>query len=453
MRRELRTALLVGAACAGLAACSDQTSVAPVVARVPRVNADQLPVCNYTTLNSALRNYVASQRDAIYDYVKALQQATTTTDAYDAGMNALAELAAIRLDPLRKRSSGTPTDGGAAATGILACMPQTLVGVVQTDFATNIVSAMGAGGLFEVPAFTSTAAIFSSGAPIGSPFWYAQPKGSATWGSLTGRRELVFGYKISNIPNSTDPLASTQLGGFDYNTVPMLGNAGLPAQFSDQRQVLIGVCGLGGDVIRLKHNASILLDETITTCPENSPSIAALSTSNRFDFAALARRTADLFMPQPLYAATMLFGGVTSGGSVNDMSPAAPVTVNVTLSFQSQPVGGPISQTLKGTDGVSVKVLVKTAAPGNSPLEHAFVRLEITGNSGLNALFYDPTLPAPGKAIYVTRETDVNGIADFAGIKITKAGGYTLTASVDFDGILGTPVISNGGNVFNMTNK
>ena len=43
-----------------------------------------------------------------------------------------------------------------------------------------------------------------------------------------------------------------------------------------------------------------------------------------------------------------------------------------------------------------------------------------------------------------------NGVADFSGVSVTKAGGYRLMATGSFDGVAGQPVASN---LFNIKNK
>ena len=434
MRRKLRTALLGCVAGAALAACSDQPSAVPTVRRAIGVNANvTLPPCNINGLKAAVRDYVAASNDPIYDIIRDLSQATTQAAAYDAGMNGLARLALVRgsVDPVLKKTGATAAQGAAAVGGFLACTPGGET--VQDGFATNIVAAMGAGGLFEVP--EGSGPIFTRGG--GTPFWFAQPK-AGTWFGLTGKRVMIFGYPIPNIDGNNDPAAG---GGLDYNIVPLLATG---QQFPTNNRLLVGVCGSETvSNVRLKHKITILPQETIV-CPLSSPPLASVSARNGLDFAAIARKSVGFFLPEPLHAA--VFAGITAGGSVSELSPTVPVVVNATQSFQSQPVGGPIKQTLKGSDGTSVKVLVQTTA--NTPLNNAVVTLEITGNSGLNALFKDGSGPA---AITVTRTTNASGIADFAGIFVTKAGGYTLTATVVWDGaISATPKISN---LFNMQNK
>jgi hypothetical protein len=440
MRHQLRFAVTLAAASVALTACnSDEPVSAPTIGRAVRVNADVLPACDFNNkLKPDVRSYVASGSDPIYDIIRSMQGATTTDAVYTFGMQGLARLAEVRssLNPVLKRAGATAAQGGAAVTDFLACMP---VGPVQGNFATNIVKAMDIGGMFEVPLASSTEFVVSRGK---SPFWVTVPL-AGTWGDLIGKRVMIFGYEIGNIPGNLDPILGPS--GFDFNSVPMLAPG---ATFAND--VLIGACGIAaGNNARIKHVNSIGALETFECPPPQS--LASLSANDGLNFASLARRTLSLFAPQPLSAATTFSGGVGNGAI--DYSPAAVVTVNVTLSFASQPVGGPISETLKGTDGISVKVLVKTAAPGNSPLEHAFVKLEVTGNSGRDAVFFDPTLPSPSTSAFVTRETGVNGIADFGGVRLLKAGGYVLTATVDFDNIQGTPVLSNNGVVFNMTNK
>ena len=169
MRSKLRAFLAIGAVSAALTACSDQPTSAPVFPRVAGVNADvQLPACDFTALRDAVRAYAdVPGNDVIFDYIRDM-----SGDAYGQGMNGLARLAEIRANG-PKKAGATAVQGGAAVTAFLACMP---VGTVQDGFATNIVSAMGAGGMFEVPT--------TSHPP--TPFTRAEKPGR-----ISGRRSLT----------------------------------------------------------------------------------------------------------------------------------------------------------------------------------------------------------------------------------------------------------------------
>jgi hypothetical protein len=408
----LRTVLTIGAASAALTACTDEPTSAPIVPRMAGVNADVLPACNFNALRDAVRAYAdVKGNDVIFDYIRDM-----STNAYAQGMNGLARLAEIRgVGP--KKAGATAAQGAAAVTAFLACMP---VGAVQTNFATNIVSAMGAGGLFEVPTTASTNAVFSRGEPAGATYWAAKPAGGASWGSLAGgARYVVFGYKISN--------------GFDYNVVPMLGNAPMPAAFAGD--LIIGACGSFGSAVRVLHVADVLFDQSMAFCQPSSPPLAVLSSGIGGNLASLVRRGMSVFAPQAVYA----FGGGV-GGAVSELSPSNLLTVTPTISYTPQPGN---NRTVGQALGIKV-----TVSSGGNPLNNAVVTLTVTGNSGRDALFIDPQT---GKSCFqVVRTTQPpSGIADFSDIAVAKAGGYTLTAAASWDNLTASSVVSNLINVKN----
>jgi hypothetical protein len=411
----LRMAFTVGAASAALTACTDQPTSVPAVRHVAGVSAYVLPACNFTTLRDAVRAYVGvNGSDSIYTYIRDMSIAP-----YEHGMNGLARLAQIRADG-PKASGATAAQGAAAVMAFLACMP---VDTVQDGFATNIVSAMGPGGMFEVPTTSSTDAVYSRG-ETGAYYWAAKPDSGDTWGGLSnGQRFLVFGYEINNET------------GFDYNVIPMLGHAGMPPQFADS--LVIGACGTFDSAIRVNHDGEILFDENmLPVCAPGAPTLASLSSGFGGHVASVVRRSLSVFAPQPAFA----FGGGV-GGAVSELSPTTLPTVTPAIAYTQQPLPTPlVGQPL----GVMVSVF-----SGATPLKDAQVTLTITGNSGLNALFLDPEPDPEVRCHFVTRSTDKDGVADFSDVPLLKAGGYTLTASAVFDGLQATPVPSDPINVKN----
>jgi hypothetical protein len=426
--RKLRALIAIGGASAGLAACTDQPTSAPIVHRLAGVNpvvANLGAACDFTALKAAVRDYVAAGNDVIYDYIRNM-----SSDAYGQGMNGLARLAQVRssLDPVLKKSGATPAQGAAAVIQFLACMP--IGDAVQENFTTNIVSAFGAGGMFEVPTTSSTDPVFSRGEAAGTKYWAAKPAGGASWGSLTSTvltsqvRYLVFGYEINSET------------GFDYNVVPMLGNAGMPTEFAGD--LIIGACGSFGSAVRVLHVADVLFDQSMSFCQPDSPPLALRSSGFGSDLAMLVRRSLSVFAPQTGYA----FGGGV-GGAVSELSPSSLLSVTPTITYTPQPaktpsVGDPL--------GVMVSVFTGTQA-----LKNAVVTLTITGNSGRDALFFDPTKPTQ-RCYFVTRTTNELGVADFSAVELLKPGGYSLTAAAVFDParpLTATPVVSNPVNVKN----
>ena len=417
MQRKLRAFLAIGAATAGLAACSDQPTSAPVAPRMVGVgvNADALPACSFTTLKDAVRAYAdVNGNDVIFNYIRDM-----STDPYGQGMNGLARLADIRANGPKKAGAGA-NQGAAAATAFLACMP--IGGAVQDGFATNIVSAFAAGGLFEVPATASTDAIFSRGEPEGATFWAAKPANGASWGSLTaGVRYVVFGYKINGG------------NGFDYNTVPILGNASMPGEFASD--LIVGACGSFGAAIRILHVADVLFDQSMAFCLPDSPGMALRASGFGSDLAMLVRRSLSVFAPTSVHA----FGGGV-GGAISEMSPTNLLNVTPTITYTPQPAKTPtVGQPL----GVKVSVF-----SGSNPLKDAIVTLTITGNSGLNALFLDPP-PVNKRCYFIQRTTNAQGVADFSNIPLLKPGGYTLTATATWNGLSAQAVVSDPTNVKN----
>jgi hypothetical protein len=421
MRSKLRAFLAISVVSAALTACSDQPTSAPIVPRVAGINAIvNIPNdCNFTDLRAAVRAYVDAGNDEIFDYIGAMD-----TDAYGQGMNALARLAEVRLSTADKEPGATPEQGAAAVMEILACMP---VGdSVQAGFATNIVAAMGAGGMFDVPTTGSSAAVFSSGEPPLAQFWAAKPDSNETWGSLTNDvRYMVFGYKINNG------------AGFNYNVVPMLGEADMPEQFADS--LILGACGGFADSIRVEHVGEVLFDEDMSFCVgASSPPLGALSSGVGANFASLVRRSLSVLTPKPAYAAVW-GGGV--GGAITELSPTNLLPVSPTITFTQQPLPNK-----SVGDALGILIFVSTGANPALPLNNAEVTLTVTGNSGQAALFL-----ANGQSCFqVTRLTNPSGIAYFSDVAVAKSGGYTLTATAEFDDLDANAVVSN---LFNVKNK
>jgi len=418
MRGMLRTALTIGAASAALTACTDQPTSVTAIPRVPvGISAEALPTCNFTTLREAVRAYAdVSGNDVIFEYIRDM-----SIDAYGEGMKGLARIADIRANGPKKSGAGA-TEGAAAVTAFLACMP---VGAVQDGFATNIVAAMGAGGMFEVPGTDSDAAIFSRG-ETGPYFWSAKPDGAANWGSLTDDVPfMVFGYEINNGT------------GFDYNVVPQLGTAPMPATFIGQ--LVIGACGTFASAIRVNHDGEILFDESMGFCETSSPPLASLSSGMGANLASFARKSLSVFVPQTAFA----FGGGV-GGAVSELSPTTLPTVTPKLEYAPQPAN---NKAVGDALGIKVRVFTGANWATGTPLNNADVTLTVTGNSGLAALLFDPTT---GKACFQVTRKSVNGVADFSTVSVRKAGGYNLTAAADFDNLDANPLVSD---LFNVKNK
>lgn len=420
MKRNFRAFLVIGAASAGLAACTDQPTSAPTAPRMAGVNPDVLPTCNFTTLRDAVRSYAdVNGSDVIFQYIRDM-----STDAYGQGMNGLARLADIRANGPRKAGAGA-AEGAAAAIQFLVCMP---VGTLDADIVTHLEGAFASGGLFEVPATTSLDPVFSRHTPAVSQFWAAKPEGATTWGALSGGvRYVVFGYPIP--------------GGFDYNVIPALGEGiapnAMPGDFTGS--LLIGACGEFANNVRVKHVDEVLFDESMAFCQPSSPTVASLSSGVGSFLASFVRSGLSMVTPQVAFA----FGGGV-GGAVSELSPTTLPTVVPKLEYAPQPAN---NKAVGDQLGIQVRVYTGASWMDGTPLNNADVTLMVAGNMGQDALFFDPTT---GKACFQVTRTTVDGVADFSTVSVRKAGGYTLIAAADFDNLDANAVLSN---LFNVKNK
>jgi len=173
------------------------------------------------------------------------------------------------------------------------------------------------------------------------------------------------------------------------------------------------------------------------------PAFAAASTRSSRLLASLARHAANLVTPNTAQAAFKL-GAI--GGGASELSPSVVIDMQqVTLAFVKPVANGTNSVPLADANGNPIQVAVTTL--NGTPLPNVVVTLSIVGNSSSIAFFSDGT-SAP--SVTVTRTTGADGLATFAGVSLTKAGGYQLGASGSFDGVAGAPVASNS---FNIQNK
>jgi hypothetical protein len=157
----------------------------------------------------------------------------------------------------------------------------------------------------------------------------------------------------------------------------------------------------------------------------------------------LASKAVGFFAPRTLEAA-MFVGSI--GGAVSELSPSAVIDMQeVDLEFTLTVKDGDKSEPLQAKNGGPLKIDVGTK--NGSPLVAATVTLSIEGNRSSHAYFQDGNNPPSAT---VTRTTDQNGIATFAGVTLSKPGGFRLVATGNFDGVDGVPVTSN---LFNIKNK
>jgi hypothetical protein len=248
-------------------------------------------------------------------------------------------------------------------------------------------------------------------------------------------RVLLYGHVLTDY-STLDPRVGNA---FELATVPTVASGALSLVPS----IHIGLCSIELDeTLRVQHIVTVLPSAGLTcaTPPVFAGVSSALTRMNAFAF---AKKAVSLFAPQQLQAA-FIVGSV--GGAVSELSPSAVINMQgVALNFALSVSDGSKNVPLGDPNGGPMKVTLTTI--NGSPLMHGTVTLEIDGNRGKNALFKDGQ-SAPSAT--VTRTTDANGVATFDGVAVTKAGGYRLSAIGNFDGVDGTPVISN---LFTIKNK
>lgn len=445
LRSSPRVAFVVIAL--ALAACTRDHSAAPVEARAT-VAANWSPsgTCDFWATKADAHFYFASSWDPIFSIIYHMQSAYAAGGAPAAtekGFDALQRIADARGTSAQ---SGTAANGDALTKDLLACMS---VGILPSGF--SVVSALSS-GVFEVrgasngaPALAYTASPAHKTAA--SPVWGVEaPWGWAATFHDAPTRFLVYGAPrpVSTFTNehpSTDPTTNAALTGFDISTIPSMPGLSLVGNSPRLTQVLVGICiapGAGGSqpINRLLHGTSSNSILALTTPGFCNSATASSQPTGASAILALIRAGAALFTPRPLEASALLIGGV--GGLASGLSPFGPVvfgTDDVGLSYVQQPTDGRISAP------ISPAVTVRALTAAGTPIAGVEITLSIVRNHGKPAGIVDGTGVAT---------TNDSGIATFASLQLTKAGGYLLEASGSLGGGETKTVVSH---LFNVKGK
>ena len=459
--RRILTLCAVGVSAA---ACTDRTTtVSPTAPMAPRASIEAaadfvqlVPLtCDFSLLKADARALATSNKDLLFTIIGDLQSASkggANPAATNKVFDGLARLAAMR-------GTSDMKPGGVTVVGpvfdrlthrFLGCAePYIVTGAQENNFA----GAVGTGWMYEVRGGSADLpdGVYERGA-IGS-YWATETIGTATWtGTLnvtspsnaTTHRALIYGFHPATFPTN-DP----QISKFEHFTIPAIPSSEhVGALALTPPGVNIGLCAITtvNPTLRVQHvNEVLTLKGLACTAPVG---FVSLSTSSVFaGIPAILGRAFDIFAPQPLHAAVLL-GAV--GGSKGELSPSAVIDMQqVTLKFLNPIRDGNNTTALADSTGGPVRVLVSTL--GGTPLAGVNVKLEVAGNSSVIAFFSESTNCGPPTTASVTRgPTGADGIASFAGVCLTKAGGYQLVATGTFDGVPADPKLSNS---FNIQNK
>jgi hypothetical protein len=479
MRIPLRAALALGLA-GVLAACTDESKVptAPVVPRAISSAKTALnltnAVCDATTLKGYARNYAAKANDPLFGFIANIPSALKA-DGNTAGLasannafDALAQVAKIR-GTSAQNSDATATAFDALVHGLLKCMPSVVIAnaVEPTDSrGAGFKPALLAGWVFEVRGKSTdpTGGAYERGSTDGT-WWAARPLANATWTdaiasnlSLDGTpatklpdRVLIYGYRTST--SSTNKLGST----FEHFSIPKIVRTAATNDIDPFTiQATLGLClasvaDLTGKTPRVNHATKFLpLTNTLATeCETPTPftSVTSLAANSALNPTMLAKRAAQFFAPAPLYAATVFAGGGSVTGTPDDWSPSSVWDLSqFVLGAVSTITDGKTSEQIHYANGLEVKFAVTLSTGGAAPVGTP-VTVSVLGNQSVIAYFSDnngPELPT------ATRYVDATGNVSFAGVRLTKAGGYQLSFQIAFDGFGGTPTNTNS---FNIQNK
>lgn len=449
MRRWMRAGLIVPAATIA-AACSDSPTASLTAPVTPpsRPNAAALALtCDIGAMKTLADTYAASPNDPLYGFIQGLfpvQYHGLRQETTEIAFDGLARLAAMRGTSAQK-AGATGATFDALTKGFLGCIETYITDGIPANF--SVAGALGPGWLFEVRGDDSQDGATTGAYARGSSpsYWAAEPESGRTWGNslvvhaptttAVTNRVLLYGHVLTDYA-TLDPKVGSA---FELATVPTIASGVLDLVPS----IHIGLCNVDlNETTRVQHIVTVLPSAGLTcaTPPVFALGAPTFSTTNAL---AMAKKAASFFLPQNAYAA-MFVGSV--GGAVSELSPSAVINMQgVALNFTLAVADGNKSDPLADPNGGPLKVTLKTV--NGSPLISGTVTLEISGNHGKNALFKDGK---GGPVTTVTRTTDANGVATFDGVSVTKAGGYRITATGNFDGVDGTPVTSN---LFNIKNK
>ncbi len=435
--RYLSTVGFVAASVLALTACGD-TARPPASAAPRRDVVGPLAVtCNFTTLKQNARAYAASNKDPLFTIIGDLQSLSKNgpnAAATDKAFDGLSRLAAMRGTSAQS-SGATGALFNNLTTGFLGCMESYITATIPGDF--TVVGALGPGWVYEGRGKDAADGSLGAYERGNTPYWAAEAP--AGWGASISaasqaKRFLIYGSRITDFLTNDPEVGSA----FGLRTIPTIASGVLT--FSTP--LTIGVCNLDvNPTLRVQHiNAILLLQSLACGTP---PAFATISTSSSRFFASLSRHAAELLTPNTAQAAFKL-GAV--GGGASELSPSVVIDMQqVTLSFVKGVANGTNSAPLADSSGNPLQATVTTLA--GTPLPNVVVTLAIAGNNSSIAFFQDG---ASAPSVTVTRTTDANGLVTFAGVSLTKAGGYQLTLTGSFDGVAGVPFTSN---LFNIQNK
>jgi hypothetical protein len=403
----MKNRILAGLTVAGvaiLASCGQDLSQPTAVPSAASYAKVVTPTCSYSTAASHARDYFSSNKDTVFTLLNAMSKLGSGVAANSGGWSVLGRLAdAVGTAAVK----GTAAQGSTFANDVLLCMS-----VGTYTYPLDLSAALDANGLFAVRDGNGSAAAISRGAPLygaepstgnwpvaGSTLFYASPESSSLFDNETPAGVV---FDLKSLP-----------GGLTFS--PMLR---------------VGVCDINDPNARILHahqgsDAVILSpDAPLSFCP-----VTSNQTQSGNSLFAAATRLVTWLAPQPANAAATMFkvgGGGT--GLVGGLSDIGPVSFTSVVTFTVKPKNTSVS---KNPQFVPTVTVTNFTAKGH-PIANVLITLSVVSNNGSYTISGD------------TATTDATGTATFPNLKITKAGGYTMTAASEVGGSASTFFNING---------
>jgi hypothetical protein len=396
--------------------------------------------CDFRLMRADARAFFKTGSDPAFAAITAMENAYSSGGAAAATIYGWPILKVVAAERLTSAQGGTAEDGSRLVVDVFNCTTNT----VPSDFltvGTTIGTGVRAltGGIFEVRGSVATdpparGYLSVSGArKLGRPVWGVQSTGT---GWPTTQQFLIYGYptRDANLVNATEININGPTpypNGFELVRIPRVSVG----------TFLVGICveaKNGGTVTLLVHDG-------VNQVNANPSSLCSVSATASNSTPSLMQRLASVFSPKLAFAQGLLLG---VGGLPSDWSPNTTGNIlasNVYLQFDPQQTDANIG------DALGVRVLATDGSLTGPPVPGGVaVTLSIAGNNGTPAYFRN--LTTNDSSATVTEVTDVTGHASFSNYTLTKAGGYTLSASASVGGLLP----ANGSitsPMFNIKNK
>lgn len=400
---KARVSTMVAAAGAlAIVACTQDLAKSPLTPTQAQFSVSP-SACSFPTMRANAAAYLADPR-AVNELITAMSRAVGQSNINAAGFDILTALAAA-ADAGAPTVKGTPTDGSNLANSVLGCMD-----VAGYSGPVDFTGAFGT-GIFEVRDGSSNTPVTSHLLDNGAPAFGAEPS-TGNW-PLAG--QTLFYASLLNLPTFGNETAAGD--NFELST--------LPSGLTFSPEIKVGVCTLTDPNGRILHlhasDPGVILPpaSALSFCPATSSSTSA----NGSLFASAASRLGSWIAPAAANAATSAFA-VRGGGTtlVGGLSKIGPVSYTSTMQWVVKPGNTSRSANPQFTPVVTVR----NGSAGGNNLQGATITLIVSTNNG--------SFTITGN----TAVTNAAGIATFPNLKISKPGGYTMTAVSELGGSIST---------------